>query len=143
VPYHELVDTIHKYLSKGVCPQASLDAEAEDGADTRGLIKEESQCVQDDGYCSEVTADLTSDDSECEERIQIDLAGFHRSYMGQGWNGLFLEETDNGEIIPTVRNEGRREYQMLRDPKLRYGRHTDLYSQSSVGSDSRILTFDQ
>ncbi len=48
--------------------------------------------------------------------------------MGQGWNGLFLEETENGEVIPTIRNEGRREYQMLRDPKLRYGRHTDLYS---------------
>ena len=32
---------------------------------------------------------------------------------------------------------------MLRDPKLRYGRHTDLYSQSSSGVDPRILTFDQ
>jgi hypothetical protein len=30
--------------------------------------------------------------------------------MGQGWNGLFLEETEEGEVIPTVRNEGRREY---------------------------------
>jgi hypothetical protein len=33
---------MHKFLGKGTCPQAFLDAEDEEGGSTKGLIKEES-----------------------------------------------------------------------------------------------------
>ena len=36
---------------------------------------------EDDGYCSEQTADLTSDDSDLEERTQLDICQFSRNYI--------------------------------------------------------------
>ena len=36
---------------------------------------------EDDGYCSEQTADLTSDDSDMEERTQLDICQFSRNYI--------------------------------------------------------------
>ena len=36
---------------------------------------------EDEGYCSEQTADLTSDDSDLEERTQLDVVRFSRCYV--------------------------------------------------------------
>ena len=49
---------------------------------------------EDDGYCSEQTADLTSDDSDLEERTQLDICQFSRNYI-KVYRRSDCEEIDN------------------------------------------------
>ena len=74
VGLHQVLEKLSGYLAgkkdKEIAQKTELNFQ------TKVDMKDE-----DDGYCSEQTADLTSDDSDMEERTQLDICQFSRNYI--------------------------------------------------------------